>query len=298
MVNRNEILIYVVFSLLLLIVCGILVVNKFSGDDNDAKAGKGNKVVEKDKKSRTKRGRSRLYPNRDIKEFIPEGVDLNIIKTNLDTAKDKDTKIDLLRELIGTKHAKILEIVERELDNPDVDVRLEALELLAEFEDDQICNNLMKAMNDNSKEVRELAMELLDTVYVPGGSEMCAELITQGINDSSEDVRDVAVNLISDRPMYELELVAADGIKSKHIEVKDDILSELASRPSLRGVDIMIEGLLDKNEDFRVDVKDELEMITDREFKSYKEAKQWWKDNKYKFEEEFSEYQDDDGEEE
>lgn len=297
MVKKNEIYIYAILSILLLLICGGLIISRFSKDDSSSSSTNKMGSVATNKKPKKGKGRRR-YSNRNIKEIVPEGVDIDIIRNNLATCKSSDTRITLLRELIGIKHPKILEIVDQELDNPDEEVRLEALELLDEFESEDIYPTLTKAMDDDSKEVRELAMEMVDTVYVPGGNDASAELICRGLNDKSEDVRDAAVNLLSDRPLYELEVVASEGIKSKHPEIKDDVLSELASRPSIRGVDIMIEGLLDKNEEFRTDVKDELEMIVDREFKSYRQAKEWWKKNQDKYEDEFAEYQDDDDDEE
>jgi len=297
MIRKNEAIIYAGIAFCILFVSAYMVIstliNRFTGTPVADKEYR--EVTTRKKKNQRKRRKwKNHYPrNRDKKIFIPEGVDIDEIDARVRKAVSGHEKVMCLRELYGTKHSKILEIVDRELDNPDEDVRMEALDLLSEFGTEEIFDNLSKALDDKSTDIREAAIDLLDTVEIQGGNEFEADLISKGLNDESEDVRDAALNILSDKPKFELEIVARTAIKSPHASVKEDVLNELTNRPSEAGVEIMIEGLLDTNAEFREEVKEGLEYITDEEFSSYKEAKEWWDKNKSRFEEEFAEDDDD-----
>jgi HEAT repeat protein len=205
-----------------------------------------------------------------------------------------DERLDLISDLFGSTHPLVLEIVYRELDNPNEEVRLEALDLLSEFQNEDVFDNLSKALDDKSAEVREAAIDILDDIEIKGGSNYEADLLAKGINDKSEDVRDAALSVLGDKPRFELETIAESAIASKYPEVKEEVLSNLALNPSMNGVEIMMKGLLDKNQDFKEDVQFELEVITDQEFDSYEEAKEWWDKNKSNFEDEFEPDDEDD----
>ena len=205
-----------------------------------------------------------------------------------------DDRLDLLSELYGSTNPLILDIVYRELDNPNVDIRLDALDLLSEFQNEDIFENLSKALNDKSEDIRIAAIELLDDVEIKGGSSYEADLLAKGVSDKSEDVRDAALSVLQDKPKFEIETIAETAIASKYPEVKEEILSYLAQDPSMNGVEIIMKGLLDKNEEFRENVQFELEVITDQEFGSYEEAKEWWDKNKALLEDDLKQEDDDD----
>lgn len=301
--KKTEIIIYLSITVILAIVClGVLIVH-FKNEDNYSnslkqgnsnepkKVGKINKKVKKSSK-----WKNYTPKHKDKKIYIPDDLDLNAIVAKFNSPMPDDIKSDLLGELYGTKHPKILAIVNKELDNPNEEIRIEALELLSEFGNEEIFNVLEKALNDKSADVREVAIDLLDTVDIPGGSNIEADLLSKGIADKSEDVRNVALSVMGDKPKYEIEIIAETAIRSKYIEVKEEILGELSAAPTMNGVEIIISGMQDKNEEFRDSVRDTLEDITDQEFASYEDALQWWNKNGSKYQEEFQENEDDDEE--
>jgi HEAT repeat protein len=293
--KKNEILIYTAVAFIVLFISAYVVISSFMDRPVESSSNKEYLLaggIKKPDKRKRRKWKNHFPRNRDKKFFIPEGINIDEVDARIRKAGSNHEKVMCLRELYGTKHEKILEIVDRELDNPDEDVRMEALDLLSEFGTEEIFDNLSKALDDESADIRETAIDLLDTVEIKGGSEFEADLISKGLNDESEDVRDSALNILSDKPTFELEIVAKTAMKSSYDSVKEDVLDELSNRPSQIGVEIMIEGLLDKNIEFREEVKEDLEYITDKEFSSYKEAKAWWSKNKSRFEEEFAEDED------
>jgi len=298
--KKSEIIIYLLITVVIAVVCAGVLIMHFKNGNNDLNSLKqDNNKQEKVEKGKKKVGKDRKWKNftpkhKDKKIYIPEDLDLNAIVAKFKGPLPNDIKSDLFGELYGTKHPKILAIVNKELDNPNEDIRIEALELLAEFGNEEIFNVLEKALNDKSANVREVAIDLLDTVEIPGGSSMEADLLSKGIADKSEDVRNVALGVMGDKPKYEIEIIAETAIKSKYLEVKEEILGELSTAPTMNGVEIIISGMQDKNEDFRDSVRDTLEDITDQEFASYEDALEWWNKNGSQYQEEFQENEDDD----
>ena len=71
--------------------------------------------------------------------------------------------------------------------------------------------------------------------------------------------------------------------------MKEAILTSLALNPTVNGVEIMMQGLNDKNAEFKESVQDELESITDKRFESYIDARDWWEKHREKFEKEWEE---------
>jgi len=244
------------------------------------------------KKRVTKSGRKRSP--KVWKNAKEEDSKVREVYARLKQPMTDNERLDLLAELFGSTNPLILDIVYKELDNPSKAVRLDALDLLSEFQNEDVFDNLSKALDDKSAEVREAAIDILNDIEIKGGSSYEADLLAKGINDKSEDVRDTALSVLGDKPRFEIETIAESAISSQYPDVKDEILSNLALNPSINGVEIMITGLRDKNQDFREDVQFELEVITDHEFNSYEEAKDWWDKNKFKFEEEFGDNDDDD----
>lgn len=299
--KKSEIIIYLLITVVLAIVCvGILIVH-FKNEDNYSNSSKqDNNIEQKNVKTPNRKGKkSRKWKNftpkhKDKKIYIPDDLDFNAIVAKFEGPLPDDIKSDLFGELYGTKHPKILEIVRKELDSPNEEIRIEALELLAEFGNEEIFNVLEKALNDKSANVREVAIDLLDTVKIPGGSSLEADLLSKGIADNSEDVRSVALSVMGDKPKYEIEIIAETAIKSKYLEIKEEILGELSAAPTMNGVEIIISAMQDKNEEFRESVRETLEDITDQEFTSYENALEWWNKNGSKYQKEFQENENDD----
>jgi hypothetical protein len=235
-------------------------------------------------------GQKNRMVNQDEMEIRQE---VERIDRMIRATSDINEKLDLLDDLNYIEDPMVLDIINRELDDPSPEVRLSALQLLENFEGKEVFPVLRKALDDDSEEIRAEAIDIIDDIEVPGGDPEEADILLKAINDPSEDVRSAALDAIENKPSYDLEIIGEDAIKSDFPEVKEAVLEALADTPSIRGVEVMIEGLNDPDPDFRNDVIDELELITDQTFNSYDEARKWWDQHQNEFLEEFSHYNDD-----
>jgi len=154
-------------------------------------------------------------------------------------------------DLEGADTRTLIDKVMTALDNPDPEVREEALEAL-EVEgvgDEAINGPLLKALADENADVRQSALDLMDDIQSP--------IIL---------------------PSLEQALVAGDE------DMREAALSTLEDIPDPRAVDLIIEkGLLNYNNKISQEALDSLEFITDQEFNSYDEARKWWDANRETF---------------
>jgi HEAT repeat protein len=135
------------------------------------------------------------------------------------------------------------------LDDPDPDVRVEALADLEEIDDPAINEALLIALFDDSPEVREAAMEVMEYLESPN-------------------------TLIS------LEQAMAHG----DIDMMESALSVLEEIPDPEAVDLIVAyGLSSEDERIREDAFDALEYITDQEFEDVLDARDWWDRNRDRF---------------
>jgi hypothetical protein len=306
--KKIEIILYSGLAIGMLLVSVLLVVITLSDDEpkkSDSRTvktrkrhsrGKGNsRTSKKDDKHN-----SRLVKKQGGEKFKMADKDeveirqeVERIDSRIKQTTDINEKLDLLDDLNYIEDPMILDIINRELNDPSTEIRLSALQLLENFEGKEVFPVLRKALDDSSEKIRAEAIDIIDDVEVPGGDPEEADILLKAINDPSEDVRSSALDAIDNKPSYDLEIIGDEAIKSNFPEVKEAILEALADTPSVRGVEVMIEGLNDPDPDFRNDVIDELELITDQSFNSYDEARKWWDQHQNEFLEEFSHYNDD-----
>ena len=135
------------------------------------------------------------------------------------------------------------------LDDPDPEVREEALDALEELDDEAINLALLKALADENADVREKAMEVMEEIQ--------------------------SANIL---PSLEQALVSGDD------DMQEEALSILEDIPDPRAVDLIIEqGLLHYNHSISEEAFHSLEFITGQEFDSYEQARAWWDANRDTF---------------
>ncbi len=145
---------------------------------------------------------------------------------------------------IGEPQAVVDQVVFA-LDDPDPEVREDALEALESIDDPAVNAALSKALNDENPDVREAAMDVLAELETPNTLASLEQALTYG----DEDMRESAL----------------------------EILEEMSDP---KAIDIIIEtGLLNDNIDIQEDALDTLESITDQEFESSQQARDWWNQN-------------------
>ena len=306
--KKFEIILYSGLAVGMLLVSIVLVVFTLSDDEQKSS----DKQILKTRNNRTNKRRRRTQIIHDKKRpdskrahkqggqiaKMRDSDDIEIrqeverIDRQIQASTDINEKLDLLDDLNYVEDPMVLDIINRELNDPSIEVRQSALELLENFDGKEVFPVLRKAMDDSAEEIRAAAIDIVDDIEVPGGDPEEADILLKAVNDSSEDVRNAALDAIENKPSYDLEIIGEDAIKSQYPEVKETILEALADTPSVRGVEVMIEGLKDPDPEFRNDVIDELELITDQSFNSYDEARKWWDQHQNEFLEEFSHYSD------
>jgi len=304
--KKFEIILYSGLAVGMLIVSILLVVMTLS-DEDERKPGS-QLVKSRTRRLKNKRQKNHLTkktehkvtsfketkrePDMEDKSNLELRLEVESIDRRIQATTDINEKLELLDDLNYIEDPLVLDIINRELSDPSADIRLSALELLENFDGKEVFSTLRKAFEDSSEEIRIAAIDIIDDVDIPGGDPEEADILLKAVNDPSENVRSAALNAIDNKSAYDLEIIGEDAIKSNYPEVKESILESLADTPSVRGVEIIIEGLKDQDPDFRSDVIDELELITDQSFNSYDDARKWWDQHQNEFLEEFSHYSD------
>jgi hypothetical protein len=154
-----------------------------------------------------------------------------------------------VKDLEGADPRTVIDGVMTALDDPDPEVREEALDALEDLDDEAINLALLKALADENGDVREKAMDVIDEIQ-------SASIL----------------------PSLEQALVSGDDY------MREEALSILEDIPDPRAVDLIIEkGLLNYDHSISQAALDSLEFITDQEFDSYEQARAWWDANRDTF---------------
>jgi hypothetical protein len=81
-------------------------------------------------------------------------------------------------------------------------------------------------------------------------------------------------------------------MSSAYNDVKLDAVSELSDMSSPAAMDVLIKGLKDNNTEFREEVSTAIYFLIDEQFDNYRQAEQWWKANRHRFDEKLVEKED------
>jgi len=293
--NRNQIVLYSVITVIFFSVV-ILVLHKetrgWDHDDDSAElkqnAASGKQAGPGDIYSQLNTTKRRIRRHRENEFDNPDEMlgEVERIEKLLQNTTNPDDKEELFMELDGLDHPRVYEIIYRELDDNNEKVREAALDLLLDVESEEMIPCIEKAMDDKNPELREMAVDLLGNIEVEGA---CQELLLKGTDDKSEDVRSAIFDVLDDKETSEQHYVYAQSIKSKRKDVKISTVEAIIDIPSHDSVQILFEGLKDKDKEFREEVNWHLDFLVSKEFSSYKEALDWWKNNSDRFDEELFE---------
>lgn len=200
-------------------------------------------------------------------------------------AATAEEKIEILEDLALISNRKILDLVYQALDDENDEVRLAAVQLLADFDSEAIVPVVDKAMNDPNEEVRLAAVEALDDIESPEVS----GILAKGIADDSEDVRDAVFFLLSDKDSGTKEAILEEAIKSTYPDVREKVPDLAIDAPSHKTMELLISAMKDEDEDFREEIKSVISFFLSEDFETYEEAKDWWDKNKDLYDEELFE---------
>jgi HEAT repeat protein len=225
------------------------------------------------------------------KSPIKNSHDKNLINSRLaefGSSTNADEKVEALKALgeMSLEHdPAVLKTVQDALGDPDSEVGEAAIELLDGYDSTEILPVVEKALKVEYEETRIAALEHLSGI---NGSKV-GDLLNQALNDTAQDVRTAALDMLDERPDSEQLPILQKGLTSPYEDVKSQVVQKLEDRSDHKGVEMLIEGLKDTNPDFRKEVNTSLSSLIDKEFKSYQEAKDWWNQNKRKYDAELSE---------
>jgi hypothetical protein len=246
-----------------------------------------NQPLKETKDEKTGSLNAKLNEKNPIKDSHDQNM-INSLLAQFRSSTNADEKIKLLEslgEMPLEEHPEVIKIVEDALDDPDPEVGSAAIQLLEDYDTPEILPAIEKALKVKHKETRMAALEQLSDIDDP----MVGELLNQSLNDTSEDVRSAALDMIEERPDSEQLPALQNGLASPYEDVKTQIVQKLEDRSDHKAVEILIEGLKDPNPDFRNEINKSLSSLIDKEFGSYKEATDWWYQNKNKYDAELFE---------
>jgi hypothetical protein len=198
---------------------------------------------------------------------------------NFQNCRTKKEKIDLIDSLSLIIDKRVLDIICEALKDPDGDVRLAAASLLEDFDSNDALPSISKA------DVRLAAITSLDRIDTPEA----AKLLLKGLSDNSEQIRDSAFSAITNRDSDVKESIAAEAVKSIYPDIKKKVPYLVIDIPSHNVMEILIEGLKDKDPECREEFNSVIRLFVSEEFDSYGKAKNWWAENKNRYDRELNE---------
>lgn len=216
---------------------------------------------------------------------------VNSLLAQFKASTNADEKVKLLKslgEMSLEQDPAVIKVVQDALGDPDAEVGYAAIQLLEGYDTPEILPAIAKALKVGNEETRLGALQNLSNL---SGIEdpMVGDLLGRALNDTSETVRSTALDMLEERPDSEQLPVLQKGLTSPYEDVKTQVVQKLEYRSDPKAVEILIEGLKDTNPDFRDEVSTSLFSLINKEFKSYKEAKDWWNQNKNKYDAELFE---------
>jgi hypothetical protein len=144
----------------------------------------------------------------------------------------------------------------------------------------KVAAEVLAALDDPNPRVRQAALERLESVDHPAVN----PVLSKAINDTDEDVRDTAMDVISEIDSPNILDTLAEALTYGDADVRDRALDFLENISDLRTIDILIEkGLTNDNAEIEESALAILDGLTDQEFSSYQEARQWWDQNRETF---------------
>ena len=289
--GKYSILIYVGIAIIVFLVViglGVMVFNNFNSENSEQSELITNKETPKKHKKlsiseRRKKLHSRIKRKSSYKPVETGVVEVDSIAQQLKGMTIPEDKIELIDQLEDMDDPALTALINSLLNDSNADVRLAALELLEEKEKGDISSCLDKALDDPDEDVREYAATLVDGIK---DKDQAKVLLTKALDDSSDSVREAGFDVLIDKSNDVQEAVFAESIHSAYQDVKETTADAVLDIPSHTSVNILIEGLKDPDPDFVEYINSKFDYLFAKEFKSYEEGKQWWNENKNKFDDE------------
>jgi predicted RNase H-like nuclease (RuvC/YqgF family) len=199
------------------------------------------------------------------------------------SVKEKLEFIESLSELAFKQDPSVISVVRKALADPNSKVAHAAIELLEDYETPEILPAIEQALKLADEQIRIAAVETLSAVNDP----QVIQLLAQALNDTSAEVRAAAIEVVQEYDSDPIKLsIMEKAIISPYDDVKYEAVSMLEDRSDHTAVELLIEGLKDRDPKFREEINETLSFLIDQEFETYEEALTWWTKNKDKYDDE------------
>lgn len=174
----------------------------------------------------------------------------------------------------------VISVVRKALSDPNSKVARAAIELLEDYETPEILPAIAQALKLEDEQIRIMALAPLSAINDP----QVIELLAQALSDTSEEVRAAALEVVQEHESDPIKLsIIEKGITSSYDDVKYEVVSMLQDRSDHIAVELLIEGLKDKDPKIREEINETLDFLIGQKFKTYQEAQTWWTQNKSKY---------------
>lgn len=217
----------------------------------------------------------RFQPNEEVKELVNKAM----MALRMDVSDEE--KLALIEELDGIDHPIVLEVVELALDEPNAEIREAALDAIMEINDPAVVPVVTKALSDEDPDLREYSLDALMDV----DDERVNAPLMKALDDEVLAVAENAVDIMLYIESPNIIPSLSKAIENPNEDIWETALLTIEDIPDKRTVDVIIEkGLLSENETLREDAMDSLMFLTDEEFETYQEWRQWWDRNRDTYE--------------
>lgn len=188
-----------------------------------------------------------------------------------------EEKVRLLDKASVIRHARIFDLVDRALDDPDAEVRRAGIEMIYDYDSPLILPLVRKALGDSDPATRVFALGALYYADDPGVS----DLLARGLEDADEEVREQALGAAADQPEDIRHAAYAKALAGTYKDTKRRALARLEAEQTHGAVEVLLPVLKDKDPEVFGDAQMALEFWGFPVFESYQQAKSWWDKNKH-----------------
>ncbi|MFA6930679.1 MAG: HEAT repeat domain-containing protein [Lentisphaeria bacterium] len=251
--------------------------------------------------------RSRTHESRMFQRSTPESqAKLQALLGRLESEDDNES-VDALLEAEDLCSAELLSFVQRALNLPGQrEIRKEAFDLILGYNRPDLLPMIQQAFSDHDNELRLAALEALENIGQPADddeaddsgedveeeqevelSDQDREAILRIFADAFNDV-DPEIRLQALASLQQMELsLQVEGFKlaqqSTYEDVRSNVMHVTGTSANWDTMEIAINALDDPNPDIQEAAAENIDFYIGKTFDSSSEAKEWWQNNKYLF---------------
>jgi hypothetical protein len=201
-----------------------------------------------------------------------------------------EERLAMIDRLGRVYHADVITLAGKAMEDKNVEVRRAAIQMLVDYDSPNILPVVTKALADSDEDVR---LDAINAVFFVDSPEV-VDVLAKGLEDSSEDVRMTALDIASEQADDIKYDFYRQGMNSSYQDVRLEVVNSLEMAQNHQAMEVLLEGLKDKDAEVREATKDAVTFLVDQEFNDYESARKWWEKNKNKLDEDLFEIEPED----